>query len=87
MACTVNVASNSITLTHSGLDTDDKVIIIVVSHILLPNSTKPTAAFTIRSFSASFYIDEVIDLTFAPKPGTLLNTSVTRAAPRIREST
>ena len=84
MACTVNVALNAVTLTHSGADTDDKVIVIVVSHILLPNSTKPTSVFTIRSFSGSFYIDEITTLTFSPKPGTLLNISVTRAAAWIR---
>ena len=75
VAC--NIVGSTVTLTHTSSDTDDKVIIIVVNNILLPNSTKPTLTFTFRSYSNSNPIDELTP-TFSAKPGSLTGATVTR---------
>ncbi len=77
-----NVATLSHTFTDASL-TDDKEIILDVTNVLLPTSTRPTATFLIRSMLNTYEIDRIDTLTFSASPGAVTSVGVTRSLQKI----
>lgn len=88
LSCTLS--AGTVTLQHSFTDssvTDDKTISLDVTLLTLPTSTRPTAAFTIRTMSPSFEIDKIDTLTFTAVPGALSSPVAARSAAKINVAT